>query len=294
MLNTYLNDNQSMPYPFYGLNALPFPMSVVIGMGICIYVPTVDLPENPSTIYADNVTITENSVILSLCRKASEASIELIGIMQAGTDGSCSYVPSYMDAAVYEDSAIQSYYQNTLVSQNYVFSTKRSTGFIQLGTIPTSAVGSYKGPFYIDPSCVVYMSDDVYGKYNKYQIAQNLYDIEQHFDIALGGLLAWVPVDGVYTVSNIFGADEQPLVTLDTSFRKMITGFCGYKMEALGEDDTYPVITLTGATESIIFNCISGTPIDQTIMDGGTVAIPSDPLIIEVVGTSAFPNCDKV
>ena len=37
MINTYINDNANVPYPFFGMGFMPFPMCCSVGFGLCIH-----------------------------------------------------------------------------------------------------------------------------------------------------------------------------------------------------------------------------------------------------------------
>ena len=297
MLNTYLNDNQSMAYPFYGGGSLPFPMCVITGLSLCILVDDTAEPASTNILYADSVTISSDSVTVVICRKADLTTTEVVGVLTATMQGSCNYIPSYVDASVYSESdGIQTLYEELAARDNVVFRTTTSTGFMQLGSIPESAVGSYKGPFYIDPSCAIYMKDSVFGKHKKYQIGLDSSDIGQSFIINTSGLLTWTKNNSAdansYTIDNKFDTDSQELVVLDAATRRSVTDLCGYRIESVGEADAYPILTLVGEPEALIKFDISGAPTAGTVIDGGT-ACPDTPVIITITGTTGFPNCDK-
>lgn len=55
--------------------------------------------------------------------------------------------------------------------------------------IPASANGEYHGTFSIDPSCVLYMPDSVYGVHTALQVDGNTYDTQQLLNINAYGLI---------------------------------------------------------------------------------------------------------
>lgn len=101
MAQTYLNDNMSMPYPFYGYAALPFSMSCIVGLGVCV---RGEEPDDQFPVVASSVAISEDSVNLAIGRykKIDEAggteednlAFELIGTIYANTAGYSVYVPA--------------------------------------------------------------------------------------------------------------------------------------------------------------------------------------------------------
>lgn len=101
MAKTYLNDNKSMPYPFYGYAELPFSMACIVGLGVCI---RGEEPTGRFPVVASSVAIAEDSVNLAIGRykkidetgSDSEENLvfELIGTIYANTAGYSVYVPA--------------------------------------------------------------------------------------------------------------------------------------------------------------------------------------------------------
>lgn len=310
MLNTYLNDNQSMAYPFYGLGALPFPMSVITGMGLCIYTENFDVV-GTNRVYASNVQISKDAVNVAICRRNAANEPELIGLFYATTDGTYMYLPGYpawIDDAVYENQTIEPlmlryvyhsdmeafsalnsqgldipvYQMQTFYS--YVAATTPnlsgvvSTGYIQLGTIPDSAIGNYSGEFYIDPSCVTYMPDNAYKGYKEYIVEANKYQAGQRIDIAANGLLRFV-VGSTVGLKETVTADDEELSNLpfDAELRQ-IESLRGYSVRADKVNKDLPIVYLSSTSSDIVLSASKG-------------ASATDPVIIEIEGTTAFPNC---
>ena len=91
MAQTYLNDNKSMPYPFFGYGSLPFSMACVVGLGVCI---RGDEPIGYGPIVASSVAISEGAVNMAIGRMTPTNVFELIGTVYATTAGYSVYVPA--------------------------------------------------------------------------------------------------------------------------------------------------------------------------------------------------------
>lgn len=336
MLSTYLNDNQAMPYPFYGFGALPFPMSCITGLGVCL---TGDSPErSTNAIFVSSIIIAEDSVRLALCRKTGTG-IELIGMFYANTSGYYTYIPSYIDDAVYEDQTItpqmlrfvysdfapdmidttteedagphqmdwddhmhevvldniiedmQVFYSYVKENIGVTLGEVTSNGYIQLGTIPPEAVGMYSGEFYLDPSCVTYMPDNVYGYIQTYKINNERYKTSQQFYLAAGGLLK-MSVDGstIYMAPANDEVDTLSLTEIPASDKSMVTMINGHLITGSTVEQE-----IDGETTSVyVYPYIDfvSTPEKDVSWDGylkeGT---KTDTVVITLNGGTDFPNC---
>lgn len=315
MLNTYLDDNQGMAYPFFGTGALPFPMSVVTGIGVCINAGDTDTPYTSEALYISDVVITAKTVQLSVCRHISGGDgTELVGIFYANINGYYVYVPSsQLNDEVFEDQTIEprmlrfvyatapdmpeeELAQMTLDLQVFYSYVKKnaydtpgtlhSCGYIQLGTIPESAVGSYKGEFYLDPSCVSYMPDSVFGKHKTYRVNSSLYVAPQCFTIAARGVLDISVSGGTAAFGVTAEAADLQFVDLGFETKDMVSSLQGYPVAA-SQRNPYPVLHLKGQTVS------AGRAIDFAFVSGPVVgSTSSEAVVIEITGTSIFPNCD--
>ena len=309
MINTYLNDNQSMPYPFYGYGALPFPMCVITGLGICIHLKEGEFaPTGYSNIYANNISITKDTVTVAICRKPTDEPLELVGILYARTDGYSTYVPSYVDDAVYGNQTItpymlryvysgepndgvddalaaedmQVFYSNTRSTFNTVLSTASSTGFMQLGVIPESAIGNYQGEFYLDPACVTYMSNAIFGRYKNYTTSVNKHPMGQRFDIELAGWLTWKDD----TISTKYGTNDNNFIVLSEPYGQRVTHINGQTMSASEAYQT-PTLVINGHTYTDPTTHETTNYVDVTAVEVGRT------IVVTIDGTSAFPNCYK-
>jgi hypothetical protein len=312
MLSTYLNDNQGMPYPFYGDGSLPFSMAVIVGLSICIKGNSLD--NRP--LFANSIMITSDSVRVAICRHRSgdaNDTPELIGMFYATTAGYYTYIPSYMIDAVYENQTIEppelrfvygdyapiqhvtvvnggtvyeqlpdEVIENMQMFYSYVNSAVGvnparvpSYGHIQLGVIPEDAIGSYIGEFYLDPSCVTYMPDSVYGYHATYATNQDVSDAEQAVSIKTAGLLS-LTIDGnTVCVTSTKDSDEASLVSLGLSTGSRITHLNGYGIDAT-QTVPYPFLKFTDTDTTITWRCLK--TYDSAV-------------IIEVNGSNDFPSC---
>lgn len=312
MLNTYLNDNQNMPYPFYGNGSLPFAMSVITGLSICLQTEsTVHQP-----LFVSSIVIDKSSVMLAVCRHVSDTddTEELIGMFYANLAGYYTYIPSYISDAVYRDQTITSemshfvyadhssnqteeviiggttytnetddIIENMQVFYNYVqanvgtgLGKVTSHGHIQLGSIPEAAIGSYFGEFYLDPSCVTYMPDSVYGYHTDYTVNQDTYPAKQTVEIALSGLLTTSDNGDTVVIDTTYDADEADLVELEFSTRSRISRVNGYEIKAT-RDVPRPYLRFNDLDDKAKWTAIYPDS--------------SSAVIIELNGTDAFPNC---
>lgn len=131
MLNTYINDNSMSPYPFRSKETLPFPMSCIVGMGVCLY--------SSSTVVGVKATAVELSSAGCAVTLATVGGVYLVTI--SAKSGETSAVVDFNDT----DNDIS------------------GTAFVSCGIIPQQAYGTYQGAWVIDPSCVMILSDTYMG-----------------------------------------------------------------------------------------------------------------------------------
>ena len=360
MLNTYLNDNQAMPYPFYGFGSLPFPMSCIVGLSICI---SGDAPgRGINGIFISSVIIAEDSVRLALCRHTANG-IELVGMFYANTAGYYTYIPSFIDDSVYEnhkelhmieiptgdggverhavepvtsavlrfvysdyapdmldtttepdagsnqmdwddhthevllDSIIedmQVFYSYVKENIGVTLGLVTSNGHIQIGTIPKEAIGTYSGEFYLDPSCVTYMPDEVYNYTQTYKVNHDVYKASQKVDIAAGGILK-ITVDGSTAYVDVTGEeiDALPLTDIPYSNKTRVTSLNGHLITG----STVQEVINGETTSKYVYPFIDfiSTPKDNKafIEWEGYVkrGQESSTVVLTITGTSIFPNC---
>lgn len=310
MAYTYLNDNQGMPYPFFGYGSLPFPMSVVTGLSLCIR--SNDTSMKP--VYASSVVITETTVQIAVCRKGDNDNFaELLGIFYANTDGYYTYVPTVGNLdPVYEDQTIspqmlrfvyadlspvqdismngedvthtvdmddvvehiQMFYSYVRNNIPIILGRYPSYGHIQLGSIPKEAIGSYIGEFYLDPSCVVYMPDDVCGENVAYTVNGLSKPLTQAFTIGCTGLLTLSVEGETVTVGTSYESDTVDLVDVDYTARDKVEFINGTTIYA-NSANPKPSLELVGMEEA------SFVP----------VLLTPTTIVVEVESGTAFPNC---
>lgn len=320
MPDTYLNDNQGMAYPFYGVQgSLPFSDAVVTGLGVCISESDTDQTAQTSAIYVADINITESTVQLTLCRDINNY-VELVGVLTAGVDGYYTYVQGYQfNDEVFEDqtispqmlrfvyatpselteeqveemtSELQVFYQYVKTNAYATPGTLHSTGYLQLGTIPEESIGTYKGRFYLDPSCVTYMPNAVYGKHKTFRVNSGLYPTEQCLTIATAGVLT-LSVNGstaCFGLTDNLG--DMQFVDLGIDAVDRVTALNGTAV-AGSANHAYPIVHLVGQTvtegPAITFEVISGSTVAP---DSKAEQVEPEPIVIAITGTSVFPNCD--
>jgi len=299
MLNTYLNDNQRRPYPFYGGEALPFPMSCITGLGVCI-----QDDGNLRRVYISVIAISRNSIRAAVCRESDTAVSEFLGILYADTTGWYTYTDSAASREGYETDTEpepvdprrlvyydEDYTQSLQVFYSYVLSLHladreyaRSTAYMQLGTIPEDAIGVYTGKFYLDPSCVTYISADVIGRCAKMTVNKTEAETPHALEIVTGGLLTASVTGGTLSFGTLESADSNMLTETPAVPYSFITSINGYMPKATAENP-YPVLKLDNYP-------------DQTEEDPKPVQIrwrarvlASGDVLLTVNGTRMFPNC---
>lgn len=291
MLNTYLNDNQRRPYPFYGGCALPFPMSCIMGLGVCIQED--ELATAP--VYANVIVVAKDSVRVSLCRDTEEdgAGAEFIGMVYANTTGFYTYVASSNNSAVYEtdlipdpvdlnrlvftddpdtETVLQVFYAYAAsLDRSITRSSVRSTGYMQVGTIPEDAIGVYTGKFYLDPTCVTIMSQAILG-YHTDVAVNDMPPVETAHSLIFtaGGLLTLSVADGTVSFGTLESADKAQLTEYPVHDYSFVTSINGMVVPSSG---------------TLKIKC------DDARVVLHSMQLPSGGVLIEVDGTKKYPNC---
>lgn len=300
MLTTYLNDNQNMAYPFFGDVELPFAMSCITGLGLCIELE--DDQDTSNSFFASDVVITEKAVWISICKRSGGAT-GVIGLMYANTDGYYTYIPSWVLDAVYEDQTIiplelryvyaawnEEFDPETvglLASDMQVFYTyvrdgsgitaerRRGCGYMTLGIIPQNSIGIYRGEFYIDPSCITFMPRSVYGKYTDIKANNTQRVANQLITLEAAGLLSFA-IEG-NTVSFVNTApNDSGYITLPEDNRQHVTMINGGTIEAT-ESNPYPALIIDTDVDGVFFDVLDRDDIST--------------ITITVHGDHTFPNC---
>lgn len=270
MLSTYINENLNVPYPFFGDTALPFPNSCITGLQLAICDPGDRFSR--ATFYVSSVTITENSVYLVICCNgsscvASDEPVATLSAIKRGNVGTSTVV------------------QNVCVDE-----TVRVNGFLELGIIPDTCCGLYKGTFTIDPSCISIIpnsvmhfdSIDIRDKYD------DKADMQQCMNIQINGLfttrieetfnngnhtghtLAYVQVEGIENLDLYAYFDERNYTMV-----KSINGVDTMRPFTTGGREVGSTVTIQSLSDTIEITA-------QEYGNGVTVSIK---------GTSGFKNC---
>ena len=238
MHNTYLNDNLTVPYPFFGDVKLPFACSCIQGLGICVHTNTA-----LGALYAASVTIGPTSIYIVIAYDKLESGTytqQILGTLFADTDTTAN-TGLLQDATKYQ-----------------------ASGYLILGDIPKESCGQYSGKYYIDPSCVSYMPDSQYGYHKNIIINGDAYRIGQSLTIDANGMVA-------LTGTAFYGTSASDTMELFTftdskSYPVGVTAINGVATEATGSG---ALTITTGNNGHITMSCLSsgGT------QNGGVVVV---------------------
>lgn len=270
MLSTYINENLNVPYPFFGDTALPFPNSCITGLQLAICDPGDRFSR--ATFYVSSVTITEDSVYLVICCNGSScvASGEPVATLSAIKRGNIG--------------------TSTVVQNVCVDETVRVNGFLELGIIPDTCCGLYKGTFTIDPSCISIIPNSVmhfdsidirdkYGDKADIQQCMNIQisglfttGIEERFDTGNhnGYTLAHVQVEGIKDLDLYAYLDERNYTMVES-----INGVDTMRPFTTDGKEVGSTLTISSTSDTVVITA-------QAYDNGVTVSIK---------GTSKFKNC---
>lgn len=257
MINTYINDNATVAYPLYGTGYLPFSMSVITGMGVCVLGA-----DSSDPIYLSSVTIARDAVDVVICRGGT-----MLGSMRATlTDPKAE-------------------------SKIRVFTDTLLSGYLTLGSITEKDIGSYTGVFYIDPSCIMYLPEAVRAGHTELQINNKYYSIGDVLNITAEGLLTFAPS----SESKIPILEGKP--ETDTAVMTTVSGTGGYAMVssinniepiAVGDSKGQLVVdTIHPEVISLSIDASAATVSDPSDTGGGTGGV----VLLIIEGTKKFPNC---
>ena len=162
-MNTYINDKKLAEYPFYETGADAPPPGCIRYLGVCLKGATA------SPVYASAITVGMDGVLVSLCRDPDE---EIIGTV-------------YATAA------------EGTVSMELSGSTVPGTASMLIDkTMLSNSYGTYTGKFYLDPSCVTYMEDNVAGNLKTVNVNGTTYAASQGIDFTcMGSVIEFEPED---------------------------------------------------------------------------------------------------
>lgn len=332
MAKTYLNDNKSMAYPFYGGHELPFSMACIVGFGLCI---RGEEPANYGPFVASSVSIAEDAINMAVGRTDDHGNFILIGTVYATVNGYSVYVPSTfyiinkdvesLQAGIEQaleamgqdagsnaitvignsqqalldagqvTGAILAYYKANISNTALISSTAASTGYMVLGTIPVESEGFYDSQYYLDPSCVTYMPDAVFGQYIAADVNGSTEILKQSFTLDAGGLVGFA-VDG--TTATLVPADTEDLTVdnlvlsvTNTEDAQLVTSINGHTISATPENPT-PTLEFVGQkTRKIPLKDIIKWEWARWSYSPDNTGANKDTITLELNGTSKFPNC---
>lgn len=182
--------------------------------------------------------------------------------------------------------AMSVFYTTVTSSTNIVLTSAASTGYMVLGTIPAESVGIYNQLYALDPSCITYMRDAVFGKYNAISVNGYQRALGPALSLDADGLVGFdILSDDVIALDS--DADGVDLSVTDGANHDLVTSINGTTVTA---DAAYPnpVLELKGYTTSlgaiIRWEWARWSP----NITGSTVG---DTLTLELNGTGKFPNC---
>jgi hypothetical protein len=253
MINTYINDNVNVPYPFFGMGSLPFPMCCIVGFGICIHGPLTGL------IFISSLEITNSSI----------KAVVVMGSTILGTVECRSYSGN-------RTSAIQATQSDVQLS-----------GFMTIGDIPKTAIGHYDGVFPIDPSCITNMPDAVFGYHRAVEINGTSYTIGQQLEISASGLLS---ISG-NTIQGTNQVTSANLTTFDyMNDYSMVKTVNGMSFHPHTESNIPTLTFKTDYPDCVKFDVIGGAGMPE---EGDVDEGIGDVTVLVINGTKKFPNCYK-
>lgn len=261
MQTTFINDRMQSEYPFYELGNVPFCPGLIKYLGVCL------MGSESSPIFASAISVAADGVLVSLCREV---------------DGSDT---GEMLGSIYTDSASG--------ASSAIFASRDVSGSISL-MIDKNALkdsyGSYSGKFYLDPSCVTYMSSDVFGKLHTVVINGSTQAVGQALNFTYMGKV--IRLDGpqlsedrtecTITLSGSAAVDSFKLVESGTVNEVYVTSVNLLQTPDATTDDPTPVLEIAvddGSTNSIALNPVKGSTTE-----------PAD-LVVEIIGNTNFPSC---
>lgn len=185
---------------------------------------------------------------------------------------------------------MRAYFTTVTSSTNIVLTSAASTGYMVLGTIPEESIGVYNSLFALDPSCITYMRDAVYGKYNTIRVNGYERALGPVLTLNANGLFHFEIEGTTATFVPDEGADALVLSKTDGETESIVTSINGNAIEGT-EDYQEPVLELKGYTTSL-GEIISWEWARWSPNINGSTAGDNGTLTLELNGTSNFPNCD--
>lgn len=258
MRNTYINDNADVHYPFAVVNSLPFPLSCISGMGVCVYGGL------SAPVYVSSLSITKDYVRVTVC--TGHAILCTGSVTRKDPNGSAALIN--------------------------MSETLEVCGYICLGIIPDSAIGTYIGTFELDPSCIMNLPAEAYGVHTHIRINKNIYKLEECLLIEAAGLLQCDTSQSFPDVITVVAdALDARLVRSEyvnaynlvesvnnAPYKADVTDF-STALRIAAEDHTDIVITC----DNDVLDPKADIP--ETVED------PGGAIVLTLDGTHTFPNC---
>lgn len=258
-MNTYINDKKLAEYPFYDTDNNAPPPGCIRYLGVCLRGTT------PAPVYASAITIGMDGVLVSLQIEGSTDELCIGTVYATAAEGKASMALTGGTVSGTASMLID----KTLLANSY---------------------GTYKGKFYLDPSCVTYMSDDVAGTLTSVRVNGTTYSPSQGLNFTcMGDVVELVgpEISGTTATALIRGTTEVNTYNLVTSSSNTKT-YVGPVNEITGgtatADVPYPTLTLAAENPDNHPNAI------QITVVRGSETVPAD-LVLDLIGTTAFPNC---
>ena len=259
-MNTYINDKKLAEYPFYDTEADAPPPGCIRYLGVCLRGVT-----TPAPVYASAITIGMDGILVSLQIEGSTDELGIGTVYATATEGKVSMVLTGGTISGTASMLID----KTLLANSY---------------------GTYKGKFYLDPSCVTYMSDAVAGTLTSVRVNGTTYSPSQSLNFTcMGDVVELVgpEISGTTATALIRGTTSVNTYNLVNSSSSTKT-YVGPVNEITGGTATaavpYPTLTLAAENPDNHPNAI------QIAVVRGSETTPAD-LVLDLIGTTAFPNC---
>ena len=255
-MNTYVNDRKLAEYPFFDTGTSAPPPGCIRYLGVCLRNVDVEVP-----VYASAISISMDGVLVSLCRDIEgEDKDKLLGSVYASaTDGKA----------------------NMELTGGTVSGT---VSMLIDRTLLQNSSGNYTGQFFLDPSCVTYMDSSVEGSLKSVRVNGNTYSPAQGLNFTCMGsvieLSGGTMTDGMMTayIQGTTSVDTYSLIEQNDMTVASVDAVNEITLPAEHED--FPTLALiSGNTQAIQFNIVQGS-----------TTTPAD-LVVELIGTTAFPNC---
>lgn len=257
MLNTYINDNSNVPYPFYGMERLPFDLHCIIGLNIAI----LELPNIETyaycikpPLYASTINIKDNEVSVDLCDSADTL------LCTVTSKGECNVYDEFM---LYNDKPI-------------------INAKLHKGIYKHSSTGTFTGKFWIDPSCINHIDKAVYGNYSKLKLNGVSYKIGKVLSLSITGLMQQHTND-----------EDEVVLSITNTARKeeLCNSLQQYKEHPMINNINGVSVRTKDTTNMAMLRIIVDPYVTDINIDS---LLKKSTIICAVNGTASFPSCYDV